>query len=117
MSIQSDLFALLGPVMGSRVYPQGTAPAYAGAYVTYSRIDSIEESTLDTNGGTGNLFNTRLQIDVYSTSFGEAQTKAAAVKAALKGWSIVNIPITDEDMYEPDTKLHRVMMQVSTWHY
>ena len=117
MSIQSDLFALLGPLVSNRVYPQGTAPAYTAAYITYSRIDTIAESTLDKNGGTGNLRNSRLQIDVYSLSFGDAQAKAALVRAALEGWAISYLPITEEDMYEPDTKLHRVLMQYSTWHY
>lgn len=117
MSIQSDLFALLGPLFANRVYPQGTAPAYTAAYMTYSRLNTSEESTLDVNGGTGNLFNSRVQIDIYSLAFGDAQAKAAAVKAALKGWSVSNVMQDEQDMYEPDTKLHRVMLDVSTWHY
>lgn len=117
MSMRSDFVALAEPLFATRVYPQGLAPAYTAAYLTYSRINANEQSTLDQNGGVGNLVNTRMQVDVYSLSFSEAQAKATALKAALKGWSTTNLLLDEQDMYEPDTKLHRVMLDLSIWHY
>ena len=117
MSLQTEFFTLSTGIFSGRVYPQ-TAPAEVVApYCTYSRIAAIEQTTLDTNGGTGNASNTRLQIDVWALTYAEAQTKAAAVKAALKGWAVENVLLDEQDMHEPDTGLHRVMLDISTWHY
>jgi len=116
MSVQTDFFALVSSIFTSKAYPQ-TAPAGTVApYCTYSRITAIEQTTLDTNGGSGNTVNTRLQIDVWALSYGESQTKATAVKAALKGWAVENVLLDEQDMHEADTGLHRVMLDVSTWH-
>ncbi len=117
MTMQSDFFSLAGPLFGNRVYPQGSAPPYAGVYATYSRVFAEEQASLDNNGGTGNLVNTRLQIDIYSTSFADAQAKSIVLKSALKGWSLQNVMQDEQDMYEPDTKLFRVMLDLSVWHY
>jgi len=117
MSMQTDFVALAGPLVAGRVYPQGDAPAYVGPYITYFRVIADEQSTLDTNGGTGNLINTRLQADVYALSYGEAQTTAMALKAAMKGWALANVLIAEQDMREDDNKLHRVMLSVSVWHH
>lgn len=117
MSMRSDFVALALPLFADRVYAQGTAPPYAGTYLTYSRINANEQSTLDQNGGVGNLINTRMQADVYSLNYSDAQAKATALKAALKGWSTTNLLLDEQDMYEPDTKLHRVMLDLSIWHY
>lgn len=117
MSMRPDFVALTAPIFADRVYPQGAAPAYVAAYMTYSRINANEQSTLDQNGGVGNLINTRMQADVYSLNYSDAQAKATALKAALKGWSTTNLLLDEQDMYEPDTKLHRVMLDLSMWHY
>lgn len=117
MSVQSDFFALVNSIFTGKAYP-GTAPAGTAApYCTYSRITAIEQMTLDANGGTGNASNTRLQIDVWAMTYSEAQAKAAAVKAALKGWAVENVLLDEQDMHEADTGLHRVMLDVSAWHY
>ncbi|MEC5213316.1 hypothetical protein RCH06_001862 [Polaromonas sp. CG_9.5] len=115
MSVQTDFVALVSGAVAGRAYPAGTASTVT-PYITYSRITAIEQATLDANGGTGNLINTRLQIDVWAASYGAAQSTAAAVKAALKGWSNENIVLSEEDGFEPDTKLHRVMLDTSIWH-
>lgn len=117
MTMLTDFAELAGALVAGRVYPQGAAPPYVGTYINYARINAVEEATLDSNGGLGNLVNTRLQIDVYSLAFADAQAAAVALKAALKNWALQNLTIAEQDMYEPDTKLHRVMIQISIWHY
>lgn len=117
MTLQTNFFTLAAPLVGNRVYPQGTAPAYGGEYMTYSRVSADEQITLDPNGGTGNLVNTRFQVDVYGLGFDDVQALAASLKVGLKAWALVNVLLGEQDMYEPDTKLHRVMLDLSIWHY
>jgi len=115
MSMQTDFFTLVSGTVGGRVYPAGTA-SIVTPYVTYFRVSAIEQPTMDSNGGTGNLYNTRMQIDVWATTYSAAQSTAAAVKSALKGWSNQNIVLSEDDGYETETKLHRVIMDLSIWH-
>lgn len=116
MSLQTDFYTLINGIFIGRLYPSVAPLGVVVPYATYSRISAIEQTTLDTNGGTGNSTNTRLQIDIWSTSYGDCQTKASAVKTALKGWSTENVILSESEDYEPDTLLHRVMLDISTWH-
>jgi len=115
MSMLTDFKALVGSLVAGRVYPQGAASAMT-PYITYFRETAIEQVTIDHNGGTGNLVNTRLQVDVWAGTYGASQELAAEVKAALKGWVNENIVLVERDSQEPDTRLHRVMLDVSIWH-
>lgn len=116
MTMQTDFVALVSSIVAGRVYPAGTASTVT-PYVTYSRVVSLEQSTLDANGGTGNASNTRLQVDIWAESYGAAQALAAQVKAALKGWSTENIVLSEQDDFEPDTRLHRCLLDLSVWHF
>jgi hypothetical protein len=116
MTVKTDFVLLASGLFSGRVYPQTAPSAVVAPYCTYSRIIAIEQATLDANGGTGNTSNTRLQIDVWALSYGEAQALAAAVKTALKAWAVENVLLAEEDFYEGDTGLHRVMLDLSTWH-
>lgn len=116
MSLQTDLFTLLESLFSGRVYPSLAPEDTASPYVVYTRVSSVEENSLDANGGSANASNTRLQIDIYASSYSAAQSSAATVKSALKGWATENTLQGEQDFYEPDTKLHRVMLDVSTWH-
>lgn len=117
MSIQSDFYTLVGPLFSARLYPNVAPDTPVPPYAVYFRVSGIEVSTLDTNGGSGNPSNTRLQLDVWAKTYAEAQSSAAAVKTALKDWAVENNVLLEQDMYEPDTKLHRVMLDISTWHF
>lgn len=117
MSVTTDFSVLASPLVGDRVFPNAAPGATPAPYITYSRIAALEDSTLDANGGSGNPVNTRLQCDVWALTYGSAQVTAAAVKAALKGWAVENVLLDEQDFYEFDTKLHRVMLDFSCWHY
>lgn len=116
MSLQTDLFTLLTGLFAARVFARVAPEKTITPYAVYTRVSTAEQHTLDTNGGTGNDINTRLQIDVYASTYNAAQSSAAAVKTALKSWAVENIVQDEQDFDEPDTKLHRVMLDVSTWH-
>jgi hypothetical protein len=114
--IQEDFIALASAIFAGRLYPFGSEESPIPPYATFFRVVAIEGATLDQNGGTGNETNTRLQVDVWALKYLEAQALAAAVKAALKGWAVENVLLAEQDMFEEDTKLHRVMLDISTWH-
>lgn len=115
MSIQTELVTLLSSLVAGRVYPSGTASTVT-PYLTYARVVAIEQVTLDSNGGVDNIVNTRMQIDAWASSYGAAQTLSESVRSALKGWANSNIVLSEEDGYEPETKLHRVMLDTSVFH-
>jgi hypothetical protein len=114
MSIVSNLRDLLAPVVSERAYFNNAPDSPAPPYITFFRVSGIEGLTLDTNGGTDNETETRFQIDVWALGGVEVIDKAEAVKAALKGWGVSNTVLLERDDYEPDTKLHRVQIDVQT---
>jgi hypothetical protein len=117
MSIQADFVTLAGPILAGRMYPSVAPDSPVTPYAVYFRVSGTEVSTLDTNGGAGNANHTRLQLDVWAKTYAEAQSIAAAVKTALKDWTVENNVLLEQDMYESETKLHRVMLDISTWHF
>ena len=116
MSLQSSLYTLLASTFSNRIYPSVAPFGVATPYATYTRVTALEQNTLDANGGTGNTVNTLVQIDIWSTTYLEASTKAAAVKTLLKGWAMENVVTNEQDGYEPDTTLYRVILEISVWH-
>jgi hypothetical protein len=116
MSIQTDLRALIGAIVDERAYPVAAPDSPVAPYLTYQRVSAVPQNVMAGNGGAAPLMNTRLQIDVYAATYAEAQAKADAIKAALRGWAIQNVTNSEQDLYEGDVKLHRVMIDISTWH-
>lgn len=116
MNLQAEFKALIDPLVSGGAWANVAPDMPVKPYITYSRVVAVVGSTLDANGGTDNETNTQIQIDIWSMAYSEAQAKATAVKSALKGWAIVNTVTGEQDGYEPDTKLHRVMLTVSAWH-
>jgi hypothetical protein len=115
MSIQTQLLTLLNnaTTAGDRIYPMTAPDVVVKPYITYQRISGSTENVLS---GSSGLTNTRMQIDVYSTTYGEAQAIAAQVDALMAGWSVQNVSLPSQDAYEPDVKLYRVILEYSIWH-
>jgi hypothetical protein len=42
---------------------------------------------------------------------------AETVKAAMKASSLTNLLLLEQDQFEPDALLHRVILDFSVWHY
>lgn len=116
MSMQSEFVSLVGPLVGGRVFPGGAPAGTIAPYVIYSRVNAVENNTLEVNGGLGNIKNTRLQCDVYALMYADAIGIADKVKTALKTWALQNTLQDEQDFYEFDTRLHRVMLDFSVWH-
>lgn len=113
--MQEDLYTALQGTFGGRFYA-GMAPATVTLpYAVYSIIARVQPNTV--NGGAAALKQSRVQIDVFSTSYSEAQTKADAVETALHAAAAFKaIPILRQDLYEDEVRLHRVSMDWSVHH-
>jgi hypothetical protein len=96
-----------------RVYPQIAPDNVERPYIVYQRVTQNVENVL--SGRTG-LTNTRLQVDVYASTYAQAQQIATVVAGLMEGWALPNVQILAQDIYESDVKLHRVMADYSIWH-
>lgn len=97
----------------ARIYPQVAPDAPTTPYIVYQRVSANSENVL--SGSTG-LINTRVQIDCYATTYVEVQALAAQVDALMSGWSVQNVSNPAQDAFEPDVRLHRVILDYSVWH-
>jgi hypothetical protein len=113
--LYTQLLALLNGATDAddRIYPQIAPDAPTTPYIVYQRVSSNSENVLS---GKTNLINTRLQIDVYSKTYVQAQAIAAQVDALMDGWSVQNVSNPAQDAFEPDVRLHRVILDYSVWH-
>ena len=93
-----------------RVYPQVAPDGVIRPYIVYQRISTISNNW-------SKLSNTQLQVDVYATTYAQAQSIAAAVGALMFGWTIQSISGISVDLFEPTVKLHRNSSDYSIWHY
>ena len=112
MTIQEQLQSVLTGLAAGGAWSQLAAQGTVAPYIVWSGVVSAINNNLL---GASDVQNTRFQIDAYATSYAGARTLAAAVVAAMKAASFANVQISDQDMYEPDTKLFRVSMDFSVW--
>lgn len=116
MTMQESFFALVANATDAkdRVYPQVAPDGVARPFIVYQRITVNSENVLSGRSG---LINSRLQVDVYASTYAQAQQIAATVNTLMNSWSIQNVLILAQDIFESDVKLHRVMTDYSIWHY
>jgi hypothetical protein len=113
--LYTQLLALLNGATDAltRIYPQVAPDSPIKPYIVYQRVSSNSENVLS---GKTTLINTRLQIDCYASTYVEAQALAAQVDALMDGWSVQNVSNPAQDAFEPDVRLHRVILDYSVWH-
>jgi hypothetical protein len=111
--IQQDIFTALSSVVGGRVFPNIAPGNVQKPYVVYARVSSAPENTL-ANGSP--IDNTRLQVDCFDVTYAGAALLADAVKAALDASAITHLLLMEQDQFEPDALLHRVILDFSLWH-
>jgi hypothetical protein len=112
--IQQDIYAALSAVAGGRVFPNVAPHNVQKPYLVYQRVAGVPENTL---ADSAPIHNTRIQIDCYDTSYSKALTLADAVKAALLASSINHVLLLEQDQFEFDALLHRVILDFSIWHH
>ena len=111
--IQQDLFAALAGVAGGRVFPNVAPNNVQKPYVVYARVSNAPENTLADGAP---VEKTRLQVDCYDTTYAAALALAETVKVAIKSSAITNILLLEQDQFEPEALLHRVILDFSIWH-
>lgn len=115
MDILAEFLALVDPIMDGRAFRSVVPDDTPAPYARFLRVAAVEGITLDDNGGDGNETATRIQLDIFGSS-PDVDAKAKAIKAALKGWAVDNIITLELDSFEPEVKLHRTMLDISTIH-
>ncbi|MBE3590007.1 MAG: DUF3168 domain-containing protein [Firmicutes bacterium] len=123
MSVEADLrsclvaYAPLAALVSSRIYPLALPESPTLPAISYQRISRRNERTM---GSPVAVQVARFQLDCWAQSYGQAKDVAAQVMAALDGRSgamggttILDAHVVSElDLYEPDTKLYRVTVDV-----
>lgn len=113
MTIETDINAALDSVVSNRVYPNKLPQSPTYPAITYFRVTGRRMWSLS---GSANLQNPRFQVDVWAQSYSDARTTADSVITAMAGSSNFKVGgASDQDMYEPDTQLHRVSIDFSVW--
>jgi len=112
--IQQEIYSALSGVACGRVYPNIAPNNVAKPYVVYARVSSSPENTLSDGSPIDNL---RLQIDCYDSTYAAAVALAEAVKSAFDASAITHLLLQEQDQFEPDALLHRVILDFSLWHH
>lgn len=115
-SIQEQLTTLLSGVASGGIFPMTAAQNAAPPYLVYQRVAETVENTLAGNG-TPPIANTRFQIDVWANTYAQAVALAGSVRALMHAWAVQNVLNLENDEYEPDVMLYRVLLDYSVWHY
>ena len=110
--IQQDIFTALSTLAGGRVFPNIAPNNVQKPYVVYARVSSAPENTLADGAP---IENTRLQVDCFDTTYAAAVVLAETVKAAIKSSAITHVLLLEQDQFEPEALLHRVILDFSIW--
>lgn len=108
-----DLQAVLDPLAtGGAWYGAFTLQTQPSEYIVWLRVASTSNVNLV---GPSDLQNTRVQIDIYARTIQRAAAIETALESAMAAASITNVPISSQDIYEPDTRLFRIIKDYSVW--
>ena len=113
-TFEADLTTLLGNLCSGRCYPLvNTSPTIVAPYITFQGLYAVP--LLLTASNSNGRQSARLQIDVWGTTFSSAKTLAKSVKTEMDTWTIPNVIIDSQDLYEEVSKEYRVLLEYSVW--
>ncbi len=104
-------------LVGTRVYPLIQPQPAIAPSIVYQVVIDTPLNTLD-GCNAADIYQSRVQIDAYGNTYAEAQAVADAANAVFgsqKSQRFTSVRLTRRDLYESDTKLHRVSMDFSIW--
>lgn len=110
MSLQTDIFSALGPIVNNRVYPLVMPQAATIPAVVYTRIANNAQNVLE---GGSTLDQVRIQIDTYATTFAECRNIADQVRSAIEG--IKGTLQTEQDFWEVEVNYYRISQDYYIW--
>ena len=116
MTMVESMVGLLtngGTAAGNRIFPMTAPDSVVRPYIVFQRITTNDENVM---GGSTSLYNTRMQIDCYADTYAGVIALAAQVDALFIAWTIQNVSLGQQDLYESDVKLYRIQADYSIWH-
>ncbi|MGJ7497462.1 DUF3168 domain-containing protein [Variovorax sp. RT4R15] len=115
MSLESDLFNTLKTLVSNRVYPDVAPLGVVKPYMTYQQVGGDAPTFLE--AAVPSKRNGRMQINVWSTTRGEANSLALQVEAALVAATVFQAKplvafVSDK---EDETNLFGTRQDFSIW--
>lgn len=101
--------ALVGTRVAAGMLPEGELRPYVTySLITGERIPSMTDSGL--------MRHARIQLDCWSPNYKQSKQIALAVETAIEASALFEVVfIGDQDLYDNETKLHRVVVDYSVW--
>ncbi|MBF0185465.1 MAG: DUF3168 domain-containing protein [Magnetococcales bacterium] len=100
-------------VAGGRIFPHAAPNDTLTPFITYFRVSSVPITNLD---GTASLVNTRIQFDLYDKTYSGVVDAAKALDDAIADSDLKAVMQLSQDLFEPETREHRVIVDYSFWH-
>lgn len=101
--------ALVDQRIAAGLLPEGEVRPYVTySLVTGERIPSMTDS--------GVMRHARMQLNCWSVNYGQAKQIALAVQTAIEASALFEVVfLTDQDLFDPETKLFYVVLDYSVW--
>lgn len=118
--IEQDVYARLtadpavSALVDTRVYPSILPQTPTLPAVSYARISAIPTYSL---AGRSSLRHATIEINAWAMTYAEVKALAEAIEDAMDadGSAFKAVQITDQDLYESDIKIYRVLAEYSIW--
>ena len=111
MSLQTTLQSLLAPLASGGAYSLQAMQGVQPPFIVWQRVVSTVNNNIQ---GASDVQNTRVQIDSYALTYAAATALADQVAIAILA-DLNGLQLTEQDLYEPEVKLYRVMQDFSFW--
>ena len=112
MSLETTLQTLLNALAAGGAHQDIARQGATAPYLVWLLVASPTNNSLQ---GASNVQNTRIQVDCYAASQAARQTLADVVVAAMAASSLSNVRLSSQNLYEPEVKLFRTMLEFSIW--
>jgi hypothetical protein len=111
--IDEALQTALGSLVSGRCYPMQRPQNAAVPVIVYLVVSDEPQNTLC---GTGTLFNARVQIDAWATTYAAARTLADQIAAAMAVSAMPNVLISRRPEPDEAEDIKRWVLEFSIWH-
>lgn len=105
MTAEAVVYGALQALASGSVFPDIAPAATPAPWVTYQSVGGVDYATVDSE--TPSLFNSRMQINVWSKTRAEAASIMKQVYAALVNPAVKGVPVgAPVSTFEADTLLY-----------